>query len=285
MKKLYSFAGIEICLDIPDSLMYTEERGLAEFSVDRVNNPFLYQFDIVDELMPPEGDLISNTGAYRIYRNDSHLSKFVGFVGESSAKAYGRVDYDGKSHRVQILRSAISERIPVHVVLNILGIEHLAAKSGGFVFHCSYISFDDGAILFTAPSGVGKSTQAELWAKHRGAEIINGDRAAVHVRNGIVYAEGIPFSGSSEFCKNRILPVKAIVYLTQAQRTSIHPLSGFEAFAKIWQGISADTWNREDMEVVSKAAQETASLIPIYHLACTPDVSAVVAVEQAIERR
>ncbi len=50
-------------------------------------------------------------------------------------------------------------------------------------FHCSYILHQNRAILFAAPSGTGKSTQAALWEKYRGAEIIIGDRGLLFRRN------------------------------------------------------------------------------------------------------
>ena len=56
------------------------------------------------------------------------------------------------------------------------------------------IAFQNKAILFSAPSGTGKSTQADLWQKYvRGVEIINGDRAIIGIEDNGVKAYGLPF--------------------------------------------------------------------------------------------
>ena len=50
--------------------------------------------------------------------------------------------------------------------------------------HSSYIIYHDKAILFTGPSGIGKTTQAELWRDYQGAEIINGDVTLIRKWDG-----------------------------------------------------------------------------------------------------
>ena len=62
----------------------------------------------------------------------------------------------------------------------------------GFQLHASVINWKDKGILFSAPSGTGKSTQADLWKKYEGAKVINGDRALIRKRKRRVY--GLWFS-------------------------------------------------------------------------------------------
>ena len=60
-------------------------------------------------------------------------------------------------------------------MLQALELFHLLLLEGGAVLHASYILVRGRAILFSGPSGVGKSTQANLWAQYRSAEVINGE--------------------------------------------------------------------------------------------------------------
>jgi hypothetical protein len=170
------------------------------------------------------------------------------------------------------------------VVLNAIGAEHLIARAGGFIFHCAYIDIGGKAVLFTAPSGTGKSTQADLWQKYRNADIINGDRAAVRICDGVPTACGIPFAGSSQYCKNRDLPIAAIVYLSQAPENTLRSMKGYEAFLRIWEGVSVNTWDKTDLELVSAAVQTLAAQVPVFHLSCTPDESAVLTLEAALRK-
>jgi len=58
-----------------------------------------------------------------------------------------------------------------------------------------------------------------------------------------------------------------------------------EAFSKIWEGVSVNTWITEDVEAVSNAVLHAATAIPVYHLACTPDESAVTVLEEALRKQ
>ena len=67
----------------------------------------------------------------------------------------------------------------VDSVLRHLPLSHILLKFDAFVLHGAHIVVDGEAIVFSAPSGTGKSTQAELWRRHRSAAVINGDRVLV----------------------------------------------------------------------------------------------------------
>lgn len=280
MRRFYRFAGLEFQVEMQESCAYEDERHLAAFRADSCENPHIFRFDRMEELTPPAGNCEVMQPNFRIYPLEEGHVRYIG--GEVP---YIRAEHHGKQHTVQVKKNSYTDCIGVKTVLESMEIEHLIARNQGFIFHCSYIDHNGRAILFTAPSGTGKSTQADLWAKYRGTEIINGDRAAIRLAEGKLLAEGIPFAGSSQYCKNRSLPIKAIVYLGQAPKTTIRKLQGYEAFSKIWEGVSVNTWDREDLERVSAVVQKVAAEIPIYHMPCTPDESAVLALEEALRKQ
>lgn len=285
MEKHYRFAGVEITVSIPDAQMYEKDRYLAPFRVESVSDPHLFRFRTVTALDPPEGEAVEQKNSFPIYRQGEWTVSYPGAPRGAWEQAYARTAHRGKKHEIQLRQSEYSGWVGVHTVLNVLWAEHLIARSGGFIFHCSYIEYDGDAILFTAPSGTGKSTQAELWKLYRGADIVNGDRAAVRIEEGRILAEGIPFSGSSTYCQNRSLPIKAIVYLSQAPETTIRRMRGYESYARIWEGVSVNIWDQTDVELVSGAVERVVQNIPIFHLSCTADESAVTALEQVLESR
>lgn len=282
MQKHYCFAGVEITVDIPDDRMYAQDRSLEAFRVEAVRDPHVFTFDTVEVLEAPEGEWTATLPGLRVYRDGNRHITYVGAAEENWENSYLRVLHEGKSHQVQVRAAVYPGRIGVKAVLNSLEAERLVTQAHGFVFHCSYIAVGDRAILFTAPSGTGKSTQADLWHALRGAEIINGDRAVIRCPDHRVMACGIPFSGSSSYCGNRELEIAAIVYLGQAPVTSIRRLRGYTAFARIWEGCSVNTWETKEMARVSDLAARVAASVPVYYLPCTPDESAVKALENAL---
>lgn len=285
MVKFYRFAGVELAVDIPDQRMYEDDGQLAPFAVPSVTDPHWFRFSVVPELTPPTLPCVQSQPGLNIFRDGQQEERYISISSPKWQEAYIRVASRDKEHRVEVTAARYPGGIGIRTVLDAISVVHLTAQEGSAMFHCACVERRGKAILFTAPSGTGKSTQAELWKTLRGARIINGDRAAIRWDGAQMLAEGIPFCGSSTYCENGSLPIEAIVYLGQAPRTSIRRMGGYEAFSRLWEGVSVNTWEREDMENISDLIQRLAALIPIFYLPCTPDESAVTALEQALESR
>lgn len=279
----YCFAGLEMQLSTEGDLLDRDQDNLSVFAVENVKEPHHFKIQKVETFQDPPEEYVTMQPTFRVYRDGYREIRYIGSVSQDWKSAYIRVVHDEKEHLVQFRADIIKDKIGTHSILEAFSAEHLIVQNGGFILHCSYIAYNGKAILFTAPSGTGKSTQADLWNQYHGAEIINGDRAALRFINGILSAEGIPYSGSSKHCKNRTLPVQAIVYLSQAPETSIKRLSGYQAFLKVWEGISVNTWNKDDVDKASELVQRIIECTPILHLSCTPDESAVLALQKALE--
>ncbi len=150
-----------------------------------------------------------------------------------------------------------------------------------FFIHSSFISVNGKAILFSAPCGTGKSTQASLWEKYRGAEIINGDKTGVLVENG-VYACGVPICGTSGICKNKTLPLGAIVLLSQAPVNTVRKLKGVEAIQSVLQNVYLDLIAPNEQAAIVDLLIELLKTVPVYSFGCTPDENAVITLENEL---
>ena len=53
-------------------------------------------------------------------------------------------------------------------ICDLIGLEALLHQNRGLLLHASFIRWQGSGILFSAPSGTGKSTQANLWVQHQG---------------------------------------------------------------------------------------------------------------------
>lgn len=282
MEKYYHFAGVDLTISMPDCWMYEEEQKLLPFRVDKLGDTesHFFDFTVVEELEPPQGEVTAVFPDYRVY--DKGMIRYVGNVQNSWKPAYIRTEHHSRQHYVQLKSSSFKGRIAANTVLNAIEAEHLVVKAGGFILHASYIEWKGKGILFTAPSGTGKSTQADLWHRLRQAQIMNGDRAVVRFCEGKAYVAGLPFSGSSSFCENCTLPLAAVVCLGQAPMTTIEQMTGKEAFSKILSECTVNTWNPEDFHQVIQMIEQLVVQVPIYYLSCTPDESAVIALEQML---
>ena len=282
MEKYYRFAGIELAISIPEKWMYPEDLQLTAFRTDSVTHPHRYRLEVAGEFPEQLGEPLAYQPGSVIYAAGEG---YIRYQGISLENANIRAEHRGLDHRVTIKNELVASYISARLVLNSLDVEHLVSAAGGVILHSSYIARERKAIVFTAPSGTGKSTQAELWKKHRGSEIINGDRAVLIREAGCICAAGLPFSGSSSYCGNRTLPLAAVVCLKQAPETTIRRIRGLEAFRKIWEGCCVNTWNREDMAAASALVEALLEQVPVFELACTPDESAVNALEAQLRKQ
>ncbi len=274
--RVYEIAGIRLRVCIPKDWMYGDDGALTAFVADGDKWDRALDFQVVERLSDPEGAPVFQSPGKRIFRLDDGQIRYEGVVAESLDGAYLRIERRGENSTVQVLKSAIPHGITAKLVLKAMEAEHLICDAGGFLLHASWIEIGGKGILFTGPSGVGKSTQGALWCEHRGAELFNGDRAAVFGD----HARGIPFRGSSGVGLNRNTELAAIVYLSQAPETTLTRLAGARAFRRLWEGCSVNIWNPADMERTTAAVMDTLSAVPVYHLACRKDITAIEALEK-----
>lgn len=168
-------------------------------------------------------------------------------------------------------------------ILEAINIEQVLNKYDAFVLHSSFINWKNKGIIFSAPSGTGKSTQADLWEKYEQAEIINGDRAAIRNIDGNWYAYGLPIAGSSNIFKNKRAELSHIIILKQGKQNKLKKLSPREAFIKIYSETTIHTWDSEFQENIINMITDLVQEIPVYLYECLPDKSAVDFLKSTIE--
>lgn len=141
--------------------------------------------------------------------------------------------------------------------------------------HCATIEDQGRGILFLGPSGIGKTTQAERWAQYRGAAIINGDIGFVQRTPRGYIAWGSPWHGSSPYCLNTSVPVKALVVLKQAPENRLRELTGFEKVREVSSSVFYPTWLEDGMELCTDILNHLLTDLPVYRLDNRADEEAV----------
>ena len=142
------------------------------------------------------------------------------------------------------------------------------------ILHSSLIAWQGKGIVFTAPSGTGKSTQAELWKRYRGADILNGDRAMLRRQDGY-RAYGSPYAGSSGIYRNESVPLTGIVVLRQAPFNRLRRMKQREAYLALLSQMSVSPISRDTVEKQSQWLLALIEAVPVWLLECLPDEGAV----------
>ncbi|MCD7760182.1 MAG: hypothetical protein LUH16_00160 [Clostridiales bacterium] len=165
---------------------------------------------------------------------------------------------------------------------DLLGLESLLLPFGGMILHCSFIRWQGRGVLFSADSGVGKSTQADLWVAHQGADVINGDRAGLRQRDGIWTACGLPYAGSSRIYRNEAAPVSAIFMLEQAKENEVRPLTPAQALRRLYPQITIHSWDGDFVQRALPLMEQLVTSVPVWLLRCLPDAEATETAKRAL---
>lgn len=152
----------------------------------------------------------------------------------------------------------------------------------GIFIHASLINYDGKGIVFTAPSGTGKSTQANLWQQHMGARLINGDRVAIKNIDGEFWGYGSPWAGSSGVFLNEKVKLSAIVILGQAKENIIHRVTGAEAAFPFMSQADLPVWDKNIFPKALDTVNRLLTTVPVFKLDCLPDKGAVDALKNEL---
>lgn len=151
------------------------------------------------------------------------------------------------------------------------------------ILHASYVDIGGEAILFTGRSGIGKSTQADLWVRYADASIINGDRALLRRIDGRWHACGFPTCGTSGICENKTLPLRAIVVLDQSAGNTLQRLSVTEQIRSLVSATEMYPWDAREFDLAISMAMALTAEVPVIRLSCRPDRSAVEVLKNHLE--
>jgi len=275
MTKYYKIANKIIKFEIPYEI---EDGGNIDlFKLDQSNENYDIIYKILNEKsnIPKFNKLLYKESSLEVYGNDEIIQWYNSYphtLGEYSCLIERK-----NSNKRELYIYPSKEKCYPHMtqVFKNINIQGALLKEKILILHSSFIiNNNDDGILFTAMSGVGKSTQASLWEKYQGAEIVNGDRAAIGEKNGKVYAYGLPFCGSSKICKNKEVPIKAIVVLEQSKYNFVRNLSYKEAFKVLLGQVAINRWNKNEMILAMNYIENLIQSVPIVKLSCLPNEDA-----------
>lgn len=281
MRYQYIFAGK--CVEVYSELLLTEDRNSVLFRSAQTLTPELRIVLRNGKNLPEaRGRLLWQSEFFRFFRSgdeqliqtldrrDGHPLMTAVFSEHSPEVAlWVREDCSPELARMQQIWQAVS--LPSQLM-----------RCRVLSLHSASVSTVNGAVLFCGHSGVGKSTQAELWRELEGAAVLNGDRNALTLTENGAAAHGLPFCGTSGICRCYDLPLRAVVTLEQSRENRICRLSGISALKTLMDN-ALGLLPGEDSIAWWELFSTAASHVPIYHLACTPDKHAVHLLKTTLE--
>ena len=173
----------------------------------------------------------------------------------------------------------LKKSLPQYPLLDIESLEYMRVgaqfytaliDNGGFLLHASAVVVDGVAYCFSAPSGTGKSTHTSLWLKEfadKGAFIINDDKPAIKLVDGVPMVYGTPFSGKYDISVNTSVPLKALCFIERSETNSIRRISPLNAVSLVLDQTLRPT-EEKLMDKLLDNLETVVTKVPAYVLHC-----------------
>jgi hypothetical protein len=254
---------------------------LCEFETARTNRPDMcVAFKASRSLSAPAGEIKINESAgenLRLLMEPQQGGYSFYLEREDSRAVICRLDVDSEWKRAS-MHYVKTEPQHGYLTLGVLGnllIRNKIVPYGGLAMHASAIIHEGKGMMFTAPSGTGKSTHASLWEMYYGATVINDDCPPIRIIDGTPYVFGSPWSGSSAKFANKMAKLHGIVILEQSKQNVISPIGSSECAAMLLPRCYMPYYDVNMMDIAMKSLENIIKTVPVYLLKCRPDKEAV----------
>ena len=150
----------------------------------------------------------------------------------------------------------------------------------GFVFHGAAVAVGENAYLFTARSGTGKTTHANLWLKNiDGSYIVNGDKPILRLFDGKPFVCGTPWMGKEGYGCSKNVPLAAVCLLNRGDENQLTKTT----FKAVFPRLLGQVYRPENGTLVVKTAkllEQICQSVSMYELFCNrEDDAALVSFE------
>lgn len=284
MDRIFQIGDFAFRLICPEGVMPPDR--FMMFACDTASKAvpeYTYRIRVSEQLPVPAGVETARRADLMVFRNGMNESRMIGVKGVEGYYACYREIRDD-SAEITLAKGRIGGLNIDPVFSSLFAFERRMIQKGQMILHCAYVEYKGKAILFSAPSETGKTTQANLWEKYRGSRTINGDRALLGRKDGVWYAQGWPVCGTSEVCHNECIPVRAVVMLSQQKENRAVRLTPGQAFPLLYSQITVNKWNREDHVRTMDLIEEFLDSVPVLHLGCSISEEAVECLGQAMNQ-
>lgn len=261
-------AGIGLRLIHQEPLQITER--FAPFACPGGQAVYTARFWEVDSL-PAVLPAVYEDVCWRLHPDGSagFLRTFFDAPRDLTPYALGRYDWEKREIHIDYLPKGRANVARLENCFFNLAWETLMLHEQRLVLHAACVDTPWGGLLFTGPSGIGKSTQAKHWRDQLGGRILNEDRPILERTAQGWYAWGAPYAGSSHVYINERCPVKAVVALKQGPSCSLRSLRGREAFSAVYRGLTVNQFDPWAVETACELTQRLLEQVPVLEFTCT----------------
>lgn len=294
MKKMlkYSVAGHIFAICLPEG--FAEEEHLLPyepFRYDGEDSPlFSLTVSLADDLHDTDPgevrDCMNDEAPYFwIFSREGGTGYNFGFSYYTSAPDCILIPSEDFRDNVLHVPSARAGRLMEFAVSNAMMLLYTFCTTpyDTLMVHASVIAHGGQGYMFLGKSGTGKSTHSRLWLENiDDTMLLNDDNPVIRLIDGRPFVYGTPWSGKTTCYKNLVLPLNAVVRLSQAPFNRIERLKPLQSYASLMPSCSCMRWDRSSTDALHKTVEKVIMQVKCWHLECLPDEDAARTCHEAV---
>lgn len=232
---------------------------------------------LVDSIFYDENKIMMKSKFHMLCRYDDY-DEYLLMTGDQVVAKCRCDEKNGKYEFFILEQSSILEN--EYILIQCVFSRYLIHHKQAIFIHSSCILYQGHAIMFSAPSGTGKSTHSSLWKEYYQAEYINDDKNFILLEHNQLMVYGSPISGKHQLDNNLAGALKAIVFLKQGKENKAVQLSMMDGLLKLMAQIQRPS-SRSSYDNSEETFQRVIKL-PMYELICDISKEAVDTIKDKI---
>lgn len=269
MQDLMQIGGVRFEFRLPSSYPWKEkDKRFKATTHQEYNKKVKVNVHFTHSLEEPEERPLYDAEGLKVWQSgNTHLRSYRAlFLPGHPLYAVSRWEGD----EVEILFDDVQGawNHPNMMLWTLVHMESQLLQDRSFLLHSCYTAFEGKAILFSAPSGTGKTTQANIWKRVYGSEIINGDLSLIRHTDWGWMACGYPVSGSAEECFNESYPIRGIAIVRQAPENHLEELTLAQKIQWLYSESFINQWDRHQVTLLLDLLTHLAQNVPVVMLHC-----------------
>lgn len=276
-------AGLNVWLDCST---HFSERLPAYRAGDAGDPDLIVRSELSKHLEQIDGTVLAETAHNRVIRTADGRLCVCSLSGSDKRVAAASFYRDGYTAADILIADCGSEKYlrELEYQKTYYAFSNRVLAAGGVILHGSAVYVDGEAVIFSAPSGTGKSTHSALWQKYSAEPVmvINDDRPVIRFHDGKPWVYGAPWSGKSDVNANLSAPLRAIVVLRQAKECASEQLDTAEKLFHLTGETSRPFYDKQLGLASLDAVEKLALSVPMYRLCCDISKNAVNVCRKAV---
>ena len=160
------------------------------------------------------------------------------------------LSYDGREATILCKLAQTEEcKQETFAVMQILFL-YFAGLHSMIAIHSASVLYEGKAWLFSAESGVGKSTHTDLWNSVLNVPVLNGDVNLISINDDTPIVHGIPWCGTSGIATTTSYSLGGIILLQQGEDNEFVPLTDEQKLLYLLHRNISPSWTYDMQETI-----------------------------------